>query len=90
VALSTFPGYVYNGPMSEQVHVTFATVVPPGEPSNHSVFDPVSASHAGLGFTLLISCGTRLSSLGDDHRTGFIPNTSVGLLKLLEPLDTSA
>jgi hypothetical protein len=39
--------------------------------------------------TLLISCGTRLSSLGDDHRTGFIPNTSVGLLKLLEPLDTS-
>jgi hypothetical protein len=24
-----------------------------------------------------------------DHRTGFIPNTSVGLLKLPEPLDTS-
>jgi hypothetical protein len=39
--------------------------------------------------TLLISCGTRLSSLEDDHRTGLIPNASVGLLKLLEPLDTS-
>jgi hypothetical protein len=75
--------------MSELVHVTFATVVPPGESSNRSIFGPVPASHAGLGFTLLISCGTRLSSLGDDHRTGFIPNASVGLLKLLEPLDTS-
>jgi hypothetical protein len=26
----------------------------------------------------------------DDHRTGFIANTSVGLLKLLEPLDQPA
>jgi hypothetical protein len=38
--------------------------------------------------TLLISCETGLSSRGDDHRTRFIPNASVGLLKLLEPLDT--
>jgi hypothetical protein len=72
--------------MSEVVQVTFVTVVPP---SNHSIFGPVPASHAGLGFTLLISCGTRLSSLGNDHRRGFIPNASVGLLKLPEPLDTS-
>jgi hypothetical protein len=67
VALSPSPGYLYNDPMSELVHVTFATVVPPGEPSNHSIFGPVSPSHAGLGFTLLISCGTRLSSLGNEH-----------------------
>jgi hypothetical protein len=89
VALSPSPGYLYNDPMSELVHVTFATVVPPGESSNHSDFGPVPASHAGLGFTLLISCGTRLSSLGNDHRTGFIPNASVCPLKLPEPLDTS-
>jgi hypothetical protein len=75
--------------MSEQVHVMFVTVAPPGEPSNHFIFGPVPASHAGLAFTLLISCATRLSSLGYDHRTGFIPNASVGLLKLPEPLDTS-
>jgi hypothetical protein len=68
--------------MCELVQVTFATVVPPGESSNYSIFGLVPASHAGLGFTLLISCGTRLSSPGFDHRKGFIPNTSVGLLKL--------
>jgi hypothetical protein len=89
VALSPSPGYLYNDPMGELVHVRFATVVPAGEPSNHSIFGPVPASHAHLGFTLLTSCGTRLSSLGDGHRTGFIPNTSAGLLKLLESVDAS-
>jgi hypothetical protein len=76
--------------MSERVQVTFATVVPPGESSNRSIFGPVPASHADLGFALLISCGSRLSSLDSDHRRRFIPNASVGLLKLLEPLGTGA
>jgi hypothetical protein len=82
VALSPSPGYLENDPMCELVQVTFATVVPPGESSNHSIFGLVPASHAGPGFTLLISCGTCFSALADDHRTEFIPNTSVGLLKL--------
>ena len=61
--LSPSPGYLHHDPMSEVVHVTFVTVVPTGESPNHSIFGPVPASHAGLGFTLLIGCGTRLSSL---------------------------
>jgi hypothetical protein len=53
--------------MNELVHVTSATVVPPGESSNHSIFGPAPACHAGLSFTLLISCATRLSSLHNDQ-----------------------
>lgn len=68
IALSPSPGYLYNDPMSERVHVTFATVILPGESSDHSIFGPSSASHAELGFTLLNSCGTRLSPLNNDHR----------------------
>ena len=88
VALSPSPGYLYNDPMSERVHVTFATVCRRAN-RRTTPLRLVPASHAELGFTLLISCGTRLSSLGSDLRRRFIPNASVGLLKLLEPLDTS-
>src|SRR6202000_3169157 len=52
---------------------------PAGRIVQPPIFGPVPASHAEPGFTLVISCETRLNYLGNDHRRWFIPSAWVGL-----------